>query len=49
MIETAALGLAPHPLPYYAMELATVFNAFYDTDECRVWVTGSTRRSVARA
>ena len=36
VIETAALGLAPHSLPYYAMELATVLNAFYDTDECRV-------------
>jgi arginyl-tRNA synthetase len=36
VVETAALGLAPHALPYYAMDLATLFNAFYDTDECRV-------------
>jgi arginyl-tRNA synthetase len=36
VVETAAVSLAPHSLPYYAMELATALNAFYDTDECRV-------------
>jgi arginyl-tRNA synthetase len=36
VVETAALDLAPHTLPYYAMELATLSNAFYDNDECRV-------------
>jgi arginyl-tRNA synthetase len=36
VVEAAALSYAPHPLPYYAQELATTFHAFYDTDECRV-------------
>ena len=36
VVEAAAIGLAPHSLPYYAMELATALNVFYDTDECRV-------------
>jgi arginyl-tRNA synthetase len=36
VVEAAAVSLAPHSLPYYAMELATALNAFYDTDECRV-------------
>lgn len=30
----AATALAPHPIPHYTMELATVFHSFYD--ECRV-------------
>jgi arginyl-tRNA synthetase len=34
VVEAAALSLAPHPLPYYAQDLATVFHAFYD--QCRV-------------
>src|SRR5262249_9306604 len=36
VVEAAAISLAPHSLPYYAMELATSLHAFYDTDECRV-------------
>ena len=34
LVETAALNLAPHHLPFYAQELATVFHAFYR--DCRV-------------
>lgn len=34
VIEHAALMLAPHHLPYYAQDLATVFHAFYT--QCRV-------------
>jgi arginyl-tRNA synthetase len=34
VVEAAALNLAPHPLPYYAQELATAFHTFYD--QCRV-------------
>lgn len=33
-VETAAKMLEPHHLAYYALDLATVFHAFYDT--CRV-------------
>jgi arginyl-tRNA synthetase len=36
IVETAALTLAPHTLPYYAQELATAVHAWYDTEECRV-------------
>jgi len=36
VVEAAAISLAPHSLPYYAMDLATSLHAFYDTDECRV-------------
>ncbi|MBI2846355.1 MAG: arginine--tRNA ligase [Chloroflexi bacterium] len=34
LVETVALTLEPHHLPYYAQELATVFHAFYK--QCRV-------------
>jgi len=34
VIERAALQLAPHHLAFYAMELATIFHAFYR--DCRV-------------
>ncbi len=34
VVETAAANLAPHHLPFYAQELATVFSAFYR--DCRV-------------
>jgi arginyl-tRNA synthetase len=34
LIETMAESLEPHPLPYYAMELATAFHDFYE--KCRV-------------
>ena len=34
IVEDAAEALAPHPLPHYAQELATVFHTFYD--RCRV-------------
>jgi arginyl-tRNA synthetase len=34
LIETAAEQLAPHPLPFYAQDLARAFHTFYD--ECRV-------------
>jgi arginyl-tRNA synthetase len=30
LVETAATDLAPHPLPYYAQDLAKSFHAFYD-------------------
>jgi arginyl-tRNA synthetase len=36
VVEAAAQGLAPHMLPYYAQELATATNAFYEAEECRV-------------
>jgi arginyl-tRNA synthetase len=36
VVESAALSYAPHPLPYYAQELATTFHAFYDDPQCRV-------------
>ncbi len=34
VVETVAAKLEPHHLPYYAMELATAFHAFYK--QCRV-------------
>ena len=34
IVADAATSLAPHPLPYYAQELATAFHSFYT--ECRV-------------
>jgi arginyl-tRNA synthetase len=34
VVTDAAAALAPHPIPHYALELATVFHAFYN--ECRV-------------
>jgi arginyl-tRNA synthetase len=34
VVETAALQLAPHPLTYYAQELAAAFHVFYR--DCRV-------------
>ncbi len=34
LVETATLNLAPHHLPFYAQELASVFHAFYR--DCRV-------------
>ncbi|MBI1885834.1 MAG: arginine--tRNA ligase [Chloroflexi bacterium] len=34
LIESIALSLEPHPLPYYAMDLATSFHDFYE--KCRV-------------
>ncbi len=34
LIESMAENLEPHPLPYYAMELATAFHDFYE--KCRV-------------
>ncbi|MBA2450770.1 MAG: arginine--tRNA ligase, partial [Chloroflexi bacterium] len=34
LVETATLSLAPHLLPFYAQELATVFHRFYR--DCRV-------------
>jgi arginyl-tRNA synthetase len=34
VIETAALNLAPHHLPFYAQDLASVFHSFYR--QCRV-------------
>ncbi|MEO6198117.1 MAG: arginine--tRNA ligase [Dehalococcoidia bacterium] len=34
LIEAMAENLEPHPLPYYAMELATSFHDFYE--KCRV-------------
>jgi arginyl-tRNA synthetase len=34
VVTDAAIALAPHPIPHYAMELATAFHAFYN--ECRV-------------
>ena len=33
-VESAALNLTPHPLAYYAQEIAAALNVFYDT--CRV-------------
>ncbi|HYU18363.1 MAG TPA: arginine--tRNA ligase [Chloroflexota bacterium] len=34
LVETATLNLAPHHLPFFAQELASVFHAFYR--DCRV-------------
>jgi arginyl-tRNA synthetase len=34
ILEKAAVGLSPHYLPYYAMELAGIFHPFYK--QCRV-------------
>jgi arginyl-tRNA synthetase len=34
LVETAAVQLAPHHLPFYAQDLARAFHTFYD--ECRV-------------
>ncbi len=34
VVTDAAAALAPHPIPYYAIELATAFHGFYN--ECRV-------------
>jgi arginyl-tRNA synthetase len=34
IVEGAAQALAPHPLPYYAQEIAAALHVFYDT--CRV-------------
>jgi arginyl-tRNA synthetase len=34
LVETMALNLEPHQLPYYAVELATAFHDFYE--KCRV-------------
>jgi len=34
VIEEIAQSLEPHPLPYYALELATMFHDFYE--KCRV-------------
>jgi arginyl-tRNA synthetase len=34
LIESMAITLEPHQLPYYAMELATAFHDFYE--KCRV-------------
>lgn len=34
IVVDAAVALAPHPLPHYAIELATSFHTFYD--RCRV-------------
>ncbi len=34
LVESIALSLEPHQLPYYAMELATAFHDFYE--KCRV-------------
>jgi len=34
LVETVALTLEPHHLPYYAQDLATVFHSFYK--QCRV-------------
>ena len=34
LVEAATLNLAPHHLPFYAQDLATVFHAFYR--DCRV-------------
>ena len=34
LVESVALSLEPHQLPYYALELATAFHDFYE--KCRV-------------
>jgi arginyl-tRNA synthetase len=34
IVADASVALAPHPLPHYAIELATAFHTFYD--RCRV-------------
>ena len=34
LVETAALNLAPHSLPHFALELATAFHNFYE--RCRI-------------
>jgi arginyl-tRNA synthetase len=34
LVESVALSLEPHQLPYYAMDLATAFHDFYE--KCRV-------------
>ena len=52
LIETIAESLEPHPLPYYAMDLATAFHDFYE--KCRVLsddagLTGARLKLVAAA
>ncbi len=34
LVETVSRNLEPHHLPYYALDLATVFHSFYK--QCRV-------------
>jgi arginyl-tRNA synthetase len=34
LVESMAMTLEPHQLPYYAMDLATAFHDFYE--KCRV-------------
>jgi arginyl-tRNA synthetase len=45
VLELAARNLEPHHLPYYALDLATVFHSFYK--QCRV-VTDNEKLTKAR-
>ena len=45
LVETVALTLEPHHLPYYAQDLATVFHSFYK--QCRV-ISGDDALTQAR-
>ena len=45
LVESMALALEPHQLPYYAVELATAFHDFYE--KCRV-LTDDDALSMAR-
>jgi arginyl-tRNA synthetase len=45
VVETALINLAPHNLPYYALDLATDFHAFYK--QCRV-ISSNQKKTAAR-
>jgi arginyl-tRNA synthetase len=47
VVEAAALQLAPHPLTYYAQDLAKAFHIFYR--DCRVVSTDPTDAAVTQA
>jgi arginyl-tRNA synthetase len=47
VVETAALQLAPHPLTYYAQELAAAFHVFYR--DCRVVSSDPTDAAITQA
>ena len=47
IIDSIAVTLAPHSLPHYAVELATVFHGFYD--HCRVLTRDPSEAPVMKA
>ena len=47
VIQTAAIALAPHHLPYYAYELAAALHTFYR--DCRVVSSDPADLAISRA